>query len=86
MRRGKKKQKVMFTMGNIRKFTVHGIPNKAVTAVGQQVLHYSTLLLQGQVSTAAGSVPGADTNTNRACHLSFIHPPGLCHETKQLNK
>lgn len=46
MMRGKKNKKVMFTMGNIKKFTTYKIHNKAVTAMGQHVLDYTTLLLQ----------------------------------------
>lgn len=57
MTRGEKKQKVMFTMQNIKKFSIYEIHNKAVTAIGQHILDNITQLLQWQVSTAVVSVP-----------------------------
>lgn len=57
MTRGEKKQKVMFTMQNIKKFSIYEIHNKAVTAIGQHILDNTTQLLQWQVSTAVVSVP-----------------------------
>lgn len=57
MTRGEKKQKVMLTMQNIKKFSIYEIHNKAVTAIGQHILDNTTQLLQWQVSTAVVSVP-----------------------------
>lgn len=55
MMRGKKNKKVMFTMGNIKKFTTYKIHNKAVTAVGQHGLHHSATAMTGERCSGIGT-------------------------------
>lgn len=73
-------------MGNIKKFTIYEIHNKAVTALGQCVLdsdrHHSVPAMTGEHCSGIGT-SGEDINSKRICHLSFIYHSELCHETKK---
>ena len=81
MIRRERKQKVTFMNGNIKKFTIYEIHNRAasaVTATGQHVFSYTVLLLQWQVNTAVILVPVGGYNQQENL-LSQLYSPELCH-------